>query len=165
MKASIHYSCLGLALLVAGCASEETDSFVLKPATETAAMTVPVPVEVSLVPSSPAAQPYAATASAASAAGETAPVETDAERRTELADYTEKVYLRWNAALTDYRQKQNRWPGSLHDLQQHQPELAAMQPPRGFALKLDPQAGEILVTRASQTRPATGALPPPLAIR
>jgi len=159
MKALIHYSCLSLALLVAGCASEETDSFVLKPATAT---TAPVPVEVSLVPASPAAQPYAATASAAS---ETAPVETDAERRTELADYTEKVYLRWNAALTDYRQKQNRWPGSLHDLQQHQPELAAMQPPRGFALKLDPQAGEILVTRASQTRPTTGASPPPLAIR
>ncbi len=162
MKALLQYSCLGLALLVAGCASEETDTFALKPATAT---TVPVPVEVSLLPASPAAQPYAATASAASAAGETAPVETDAERRTELADYTEKVYLRWNAALTDYRLKQNRWPGSLHDLQQHQPELAALQPPRGFALKLDPLAGEILVTRASQTRSALGALPPPVTIR
>jgi hypothetical protein len=152
-------------LVVSGCASEETDSFALKPSAAPVVSVASVPVEVLLAPPA-AAQPYAvAAANAAPMAGEVTPAETDAERRTELADYTEKVYLRWNAALSDYRQKQNRWPGSLHDLQQHQPELAAMQPPRGFALKLDPQAGEILITRASQTRAATGALPPPVAIR
>jgi hypothetical protein len=101
-----------------------------------------LPVEVNAIPASHTA----------------VPAEADAERRTELADYTEKVYLRWNAVLADYRQKQKRWPGSLKELQQHEPDLASFQPPRGFRLQLDQNAGEVYVTRA--TRRAHSGPPP-----
>lgn len=160
MKALIQYSCLGLALLVAGCAAEETDTLMVAPAS-TSVEVVVTAVDVTLMPPSSPSQAVATSAATVSAG--VVPVETDAERRTELADYTEKVYLRWNAALTDYRRKQSRWPGSLHELQQHQPELVSLQPPRGFTLKLDPQAGEIYLTRASQPRSSV-TVPPPVGI-
>ncbi len=164
MKTCFNLACLSLVLLVIGCASEETDHLVVPvPGDTSAVVVVATAVDISLTPPSTSGHSLADNASPVT--NEAVVPESDAERRTELADYTEKVYLRWNAALTDYRQKQQRWPGSLQELQQHQPELVSLQPPRGFALKLDQQAGEILVTRASQTRPATGALPPPLAIR
>lgn len=162
MKTCFNLAWLSLALLVIGCASEETDHLAVPVPGDTSAVVVPATVDISLTPPLVLGQPVAD--SAALIASESVAPESDAERRSELADYTERVYLRWNAALTDYRQKQQRWPGSLQDLQQHQPELVSLQPPRGFALKLDPQAGEIYLTRASQARSAGTVLPPPVAI-
>jgi len=162
MKTRFNLAWLSLALLVIGCAKEETDQLALVTPADAVAIVAPAAVDVSLTSPTTSGQSWAD--SAAPSANESVAPESDAERRTELADYTERVYLRWNAALTDYRQKQQRWPGSLQDLQQHQPELVSLQPPRGFALKLDQQAGEIYLTRASQARSAVTVLPPPVAI-
>ena len=164
MKNSIPL--LVLAGLVVGCASEETD---LAVAPQPSATTAAVDISLALPPvTAPAAfDPLTVPASATPAAA--VPLVNEAEKRAELADLTEKVYLRWNAALEDYRKKHNRLPQSLPELQQFHPVLASLPPPRGFALTLDPQAGEIFVVHAPRV-PGSGAghpanrLPPPLAI-
>lgn len=74
----------------------------------------------------------------------------DADKRQQLSEQTEKVYLRWNAAVASFRQTQNRWPHSLRELQQNQPDLAEALPPDGFRLLLDAEAGEVYLARAGE---------------
>ncbi|MCD6052088.1 MAG: hypothetical protein K0Q55_3506 [Verrucomicrobia bacterium] len=156
------YPLLALSALIVGCSTEETD-LVIAPA-QTAA--VPV-VDVSAVTPSlgtPSAfDPLVTPAHTPPSAS--APLVNDAEKKAELADLTEKVYLKWNAALDDYRKKHNRLPRTLPELQQFHPVLASLQPPHGFALTLDPQAGEIFIVHArTPSAQPVNSLPPPLAI-
>jgi hypothetical protein len=160
------YPLLALTVLAVGCSTEETD-LAVHPGQPAAVAVVDVLSSAPMVTAPPSFDLLAAPASTAPV--ESVPLVNDAEKRAELADLTEKVYLKWNAALADYRQQHNRFPRSLTELQQFHPALASLPPPRGFALTLDPQAGEIFIVHAQPARAASAqpaqSLPPPLAIR
>ncbi|HEY1174022.1 MAG TPA: hypothetical protein VGH19_21835 [Verrucomicrobiae bacterium] len=153
-----QYLSLGaLALLLVGCSAEDQDEL---PIATPAASSIEASGSGTRATTTVASYAVDAFLAAPTATVvEQVPVVTDAEEKIALADYTEKVYLRWNAALTTYRQKQSRWPASLHELQQAHPELASFQPPRGFVLNLDKKADEIYLTRVAHQ--VTAVTPPP----
>jgi hypothetical protein len=155
MKPFIHPLSLVLSLLCLGCTSQENELPSLPPPVSTTVLE-----GVSIAGPAPAASSYGTPEAHSSGNLPPAPkMERDAERRTELADQTEKVYLRWNAALGRYRQTLNRWPANLQELQQHEPSLAGLTIPDGFQLQLDRSAGEIYLTRTVSARSAP--VPPP----
>lgn len=159
------YPLLILAALVVGCSKEESDSELYTGQTTVEAVGDVFPVSPAITTPRPF-DPLAAPAEVSH--NESVPLVTDAEERVKLADLTENIYLQWNAALEEYRKEHNRLPRTLLELQQFHPELASLQPPRGFALTLDPQAGEVFIVRAQpakapSSQPANQR-PPPLAI-
>lgn len=139
MPAYIPYLCLLIAIYLAGCRPAESNILEVNAP----------PIEMS---QAAAGVDIRQLPDERSSAQNTRAVqlENNAEKRTALTDYTEKVYIHWNAALRDYRKKHNRWPDSLPALQQHQPDTELPPPPPGFNLQLDMQAGEIYLTRTGR---------------
>lgn len=134
-----------VAVLLAGCSAEEKDLVpkaqpVAPPASITPVVSLPAPAPHLPPPGTatpappPQAQPF---------------LSTDGDNRAQLAEKTERVYMKWNAALAAYTKQNQRPPSSLADLEKFQPELAANQAPPGFKLLYDPQIGEVLVTHAT----------------